>query len=383
MMSIDVVWWESSITDHQLYTLKELSCLQGVNLRVFALRSEANDRKKQGWTSSDLSLVNGKVIGICPLIFIIRLFYRDSNSSHVFGGPFDSWLITLALFVSLIRGKKTFVLTEPFSPISAGLLNDNRRFLLPFIGMLRSIKHRILWMCIRSRVDGVFAISRLAITQLKRFGVHESKLFPFGYFVPAISVPSSDTTRVYGDVIKLIFVGTINKTKGIDLAVTAIDVLNRMGRKISLDVYGPGDVGQLGLPKSRVTYKGMIQFGHSQSVIADYDCLILPSRYDGWGVAVNEALLAGVPVICSKQVGSSVLIDKWRCGAVFDNSVKDSLLSVLEDLCDRRAILLNEWRFNTELVRNTISPSVGALYISDVLFGRFDHNANGISSAYQ
>jgi glycosyltransferase involved in cell wall biosynthesis len=257
------------------------------------------------------------------------------------------------------------------------------RWMLPFIAMLRVVKHRILWTCIRARVDGVFAISRLAVAQLMRFGVDGSKLFPFGYFVPAIDMPCSNASRIPDDVIKLIFVGTVNKTKGIDLAVAAIDALNRTGLRISLDVYGPGDVGHLGLPKSGVIYKGMIQFGHAQVVIADYDCLILPSLYDGWGVVVNEALLAGVPVICSKQAGSSVLIDRWRCGAVFDNSIKDSLVDVLEDLCDRRAMLLSEWRINTKLVRKFILPSVGARYIADVLFDRLDDKAKGVCSAYQ
>jgi glycosyltransferase involved in cell wall biosynthesis len=31
---------------------------------------------------------------------------------------------------------------------------------------------------------------------------------------------------------------------------------------------------------------------------------ILPSRYDGWGVVVNQALGAGLPIICSTTVGA-------------------------------------------------------------------------------
>ena len=381
-MSIDVIWWESSITDHQLYTLKELSCLQGVNLRVFALRPESEEQKRQGWMPSNLTLVNGKLIGSRPVLFILRMFFGSPKCINIFGGPFDSWVITFALFLSLIRGNKTYVLTEPFSPISAALLNDNVRNIIPFVAMLRAIKHRILWMCIRDRVNGVFAISRLALIQLKRFAVHDCKIFPFGYFIPATHVPTPISSHAHSDVLRLIFVGTLNKTKGIDLAVDAVDALNKAGRKIVLDVYGPGNVGFLGLPKSGVFYKGVIQFGLSQAVISDYDCLILPSRYDGWGVAVNEALLAGVPVICSKQVGSSVLIDKWGCGNVFDNNINDSLIEVLEDLCDRRSKLLSEWRINTFFVRKIISPSVGAQYLADVLFDRLDDKTTSVGSNY-
>ena len=31
---------------------------------------------------------------------------------------------------------------------------------------------------------------------------------------------------------------------------------------------------------------------------------MLPSRYDGWGVVVNQAIGAGLPVICSDAVGA-------------------------------------------------------------------------------
>lgn len=381
-MSNDVIWWESSITDHQLHTLKELSCLQGINLHVYALKSELNDRKRQGWTSSDLSLVNGQVFGKRPISFILRAFFRKNNAIHIFGGPFDSFLITFALFISLILGKRTFVLTEPFSPISAGLLEDNWRSMFPFVAMFRAFKHRILWMLVKVRVNGIFAISKLAVCQLERFGVQSEKIFPFGYFVPAINRPSSIVPRSDGDLVRLIFVGTINSTKGIDLAVDAIDALNRAGRKIILDVYGPGDRDRLELPKSGVSYKGMIKFGNSQSVIAGYDCLVLPSRYDGWGVAVNEALLVGVPVICSRQVGASVLVEKWRCGAVFDHNIEGSFVRVISELCDKRATLLKEWQVNAEYVVNIISPYAAAQYIADVLFGRLDEKTNGISITY-
>ena len=32
------------------------------------------------------------------------------------------------------------------------------------------------------------------------------------------------------------------------------------------------------------------------------DIFVLPSRYDGWGVVVNQALGAGLPLICSSEV---------------------------------------------------------------------------------
>ncbi len=39
-------------------------------------------------------------------------------------------------------------------------------------------------------------------------------------------------------------------------------------------------------------------------LFARADVFILPSRYDGWGVVVNQAIGAGLPVICSDAVGA-------------------------------------------------------------------------------
>jgi glycosyltransferase involved in cell wall biosynthesis len=45
---------------------------------------------------------------------------------------------------------------------------------------------------------------------------------------------------------------------------------------------------------------------------------VLPSRYDGWGVVVNQALGAGLPIICSDMVGAGFdLVEEEVNGARF------------------------------------------------------------------
>jgi glycosyltransferase involved in cell wall biosynthesis len=43
----------------------------------------------------------------------------------------------------------------------------------------------------------------------------------------------------------------------------------------------------------------------STSIFQSSDIFVLPSRYDGWGVVVNQALGAGLPIICSDAVGAA------------------------------------------------------------------------------
>jgi glycosyltransferase involved in cell wall biosynthesis len=59
------------------------------------------------------------------------------------------------------------------------------------------------------------------------------------------------------------------------------------------------------------------------------DLLLLPSRYDGWGAVVNEALMCGVPVICSDNCGAAELLrESWR-GSTFKMGSAEDLRKVL------------------------------------------------------
>jgi glycosyltransferase involved in cell wall biosynthesis len=56
---------------------------------------------------------------------------------------------------------------------------------------------------------------------------------------------------------------------------------------------------------------------------------VLPSRFDGWGAVVNEALMVGTPVICSDRCGASDVIENGRNGYVFEADNADALLQRL------------------------------------------------------
>jgi hypothetical protein len=72
-------------------------------------------------------------------------------------------------------------------------------------------------------IAGVFAISRLALSQFQKAGFPASKLFPFGYFVPSQlrleSVEIIRLNRQSHSNIKAIFIGSLIKRKGIDLLI--------------------------------------------------------------------------------------------------------------------------------------------------------------------
>jgi glycosyltransferase involved in cell wall biosynthesis len=79
----------------------------------------------------------------------------------------------------------------------------------------------------------------------------------------------------------------------------------------------------------RVTFTGVLPNTEAKAVLGSLDLFVLPSRFDGWGVVVNEALMQGVPVLCSDRCGArDLLAESWR-GGVFRAGSAASLAEVL------------------------------------------------------
>jgi glycosyltransferase involved in cell wall biosynthesis len=67
---------------------------------------------------------------------------------------------------------------------------------------------------------------------------------------------------------------------------------------------------------NRIHFLGFKQPAALPPIFAAADIFVLPSRHDGWGVVVNEALGAGLPIIVSDRVGARDLVDDGRNGLI-------------------------------------------------------------------
>ena len=91
--------------------------------------------------------------------------------------------------------------------------------------------------------------------------------------------------------------------------------------------------------------------------------LILPSRFDGWGVVVNESIQAKVPVICSNHAGSSCIIKKWGCGTCYDGWSKNALKNSIKEIYKHKEKKLKKFnKMNNEACKSLL-PKNGARFI--------------------
>lgn len=115
-----------------------------------------------------------------------------------------------------------------------------------------------------------------------------------------------------------------------------------------------------------VKWLGRLPIETVPNVIKDADCLVLPSRHDGWGAVVSEALLVGTPVVCSEACGSAGVVKASGKGAVFKTDEADSLLRALTDVWNKGPIKESE---RLELTRwaRSLTGRAGAEYFSDLV----------------
>jgi glycosyltransferase involved in cell wall biosynthesis len=361
-----IVCWHPVLTEHQAHTLRALAAASGRAVTVIVGRSEDPTRKAQGWTAAATDGLSVRNLDGAPPSEDLRLLQEHRNDIHVFGSPFDQPRQMRALFRATSMGLRVYLISEPYSPITAGYLHDRHRLRTWLKSRLRPWVYRCYGAWLKRRVEGVFAISPLAVAQYRRSGIAAERIFPFGYFVPR--APASDAPaapRVPGTC-RAIFVGNLIATKGLHELSVAARKLRAEGVDLLVDAYGSGDPSAFDFDGVSIRHAGRIPFGQAQAAIAAYDFLVLPSRYDGWGVVINEAILAGVPVVCSDRVGAGAFVRQWGCGLIAASGSVDALADAMRRMCTEPA-LRRRMADACRSARDRLEPAVAGRYMADVM----------------
>ena len=122
--------------------------------------------------------------------------------------------------------------------------------------------------------------------------------------------PFQAEEKVKHDRINLLYSGQFIERKGIDTLLQAFADIAEDCPTVDLILAGgtAENIDDCLIPekyRQRIIFAGFVQPANLPGLFAQADIFILPSRYDGWGVVINEALGAGLPVIASDRVGAA------------------------------------------------------------------------------
>lgn len=293
-----IVFWQPIDSPHQDALLDAIAerfhgeVILGVEQPLPAFRAA------QGWRTPAHRLV--KVVDISrPAAHAALVAHGGPDTLHVFSGFFSHPLVWAGFRrLAPSRARLAIYSEAPEQP--------------PAWGWLKRLRGRFLTARWASRVALVLAVGTVGCEFFSRIGVPAEKIVPFGYFLDAAPLPEADSRDPADTTFRLLSAGQLIPRKGIDLLIGGCAALPREGWR--LDIHGDGparsaleaQAARLGLA-DRIVFRGGASNDAIQRLLAAADCAVLPSRFDGWGMLVNEALAVGTPVICTDRCGAAAL----------------------------------------------------------------------------
>jgi glycosyltransferase involved in cell wall biosynthesis len=170
---------------------------------------------------------------------------------------------------------------------------------------------------------GAFGIGTAAVRDLVRWGIRHEKVALLPYSNPPADLDLEPDAQC-GDFLDgrraFIFLGSLCPRKGIDVLLRAFSKLGPTSKGWAIVFVGSDcengryqtSAKSLGLDK-QVLFRGPVAPSHIGSVLRIASVFVLPTRYDGWGVALAEAASAGLPLISTDQCASAYHLIEPGC----------------------------------------------------------------------
>lgn len=128
--------------------------------------------------------------------------------------------------------------------------------------------------------------------------------------------------------LRVVFMGRLDRQKGFDVLLEALALMPPV---VHVAVVGAAVLGdtKLTLPAS-VDSLGWLNAGQLAHVLADADVVVVPSRWEGFGLVAIEAMRAGVPVVASAVGGLKEVVVDGETGYLVPPGAPAELAKVLK-----------------------------------------------------
>ncbi len=338
-----------------------------------------------------------------------RLAARSGFEIHVFANqwlrgksPISFHKVQILAFPRFLRQisfayfSKKLIRTERFD-----LVHSHDRIFRMDLFTMHSIPHKTWIKEVRRKQLSLFDRSMAWVEEKGIFGSHTPVILPVSslvkdellkvYDIPESKIhvihPGVSTNRFFAldkedcrheirewhglsqnDVVVL-FVGMNFEIKGLELVLKGVAGLIRKedkNSKLKVLVVGKGEkkryialCRKLGIA-NRIIFAGVTR--EVEKYYLASDIFTMPSRFDTFGLAVLEAMTAGLPVIITKRVGAKDLIDSGVQGFVLsDNPSPSDMTAALSSLMEyeerlkmgknaQQVALKNTWDKTTDQV---------------------------------
>jgi len=315
---------------------------------------------------------------------VFRYFARSVPGSWKFSWPMTRWLWANAGSYDVVHVHALFsyatipgcraaarvpvpYVVRPLGTLSDWSLGHRRWKKRPYYALLE-----------RSHLAGASAIhvtSDAEADDVARLGYgNRARVIPLGVDVGA-RPPRHARAPSGSEPLRLLFLSRLHEKKNVPMLLRALAAAANASRRIELTVAGDGEPGyreqldelanQLGL-REVVSFAGHVDGRAKARAFAEADCFVLPSSHENFGLAVAEAMAAGLPAIVTPDVALARDVHAVGAGVVTEPT-ENALASALVWASEHRATLLEmgdrAWQHaSRELSWETTCMRLAALY---------------------
>lgn len=164
--------------------------------------------------------------------------------------------------------------------------------------------------------DRVVAASQFTKMSLLEEGIPEEKIRTLPLGVDIAHIRYNPNRKKQNGKLKILYAGTVTQRKGVKYLFDAVKELD--DKNIQLDCIGNihGNQEVLEPYTKHVNFRGAISQHELFERYTEYDCLILPSLFEGFGLVLAEAMAAGLPIVATAHTMAPDLINEGQSGYI-------------------------------------------------------------------
>lgn len=214
---------------------------------------------------------------------------------------------------------------------------------------------------------GALAIGSNAQRDFERWGINRNKIHFLPYAIAPIEVYGKHDPEIHTFSLRFrllfLYIGGLCYSKGIDTLLNSLHLLIQKSNDVGLILVGNDEsagnfqktANMLGL-SNHVLFRGAIPASNIGSAIKSSQVVVLPSRYDGWGMALHEAASAGKALIGTTSCGSANHLIKDHFNGFLINAGDINALATCMETYARNPSLAAEHGNRSLSVYNNYNP---------------------------
>ncbi|MFT4524128.1 MAG: glycosyltransferase involved in cell wall biosynthesis [Granulosicoccus sp.] len=250
---------------------------------------------------------------------LVDRYIQDNGTPdliHAHVGLWAGWSVS----EYCVKHNLKYVLTEHSSTVLANQISNSDQ---PYLSKAYD------------RADHLFAVSEALGNSMRSYCENAVSVVPNAVNVEFFA---GDFTSDKSEIIRFITVATLDDNKGVELMIRAIAELKKKGIGIELEVVGVGpkmnDFQKIGMENGvndEIHFHGRQPKEEIKGLFQQSNVFVSASKQETFGVAIVEAMAAGLPVITTKSGGPEDIVTP-ETGVLAERSV-DGLADRMKWMC--------------------------------------------------